>query len=170
MLQIEEVVAQAAKHLLDGIRVAVIQGGIGRDARTYLVQITVARVTFHDLVDVELALRTGTDERHLADKYIPKLGQLVQMVLAQEFPDLCQTGIGTALIQRRTELLRIQTHTTELVDVERTAEATDTFLLENGRTAVLMLHGKVTNQKQGRENDQHHNASRCAQNRSSRRG
>ena len=44
MFQIEEVVAQATEHLLDGIGIAVVERGIGRDSRTDLEQITVTGV------------------------------------------------------------------------------------------------------------------------------
>ena len=48
MLQIEQVIAQTVEHLLQRIRIA-----------------------FHDLVDVELAFRTGADKRHITDEDIP---------------------------------------------------------------------------------------------------
>lgn len=74
MFQIEEVVTQAAEHLLDGIGIAVVERGVRRDARTNLKQITVAGITFHDLLDVELALGTGADKGHLTTEHVPQLG------------------------------------------------------------------------------------------------
>ena len=60
VFQIEQIVAQTAKHLLQRIRIAVVERGIRGHARTDLVQVTIAGITFHDLVDVELPFRTGT--------------------------------------------------------------------------------------------------------------
>ena len=68
MFQIEQVVTQAAEHLIDRVRIAIVERGVRGHTRT-------------DLVDIELALRTRTDKSHIADKYIPQLGQLVQMML-----------------------------------------------------------------------------------------
>mgnify|MGYP001727675155 CR=1 FL=1 len=50
-------------------------------------------------------------------------------------------GVSTSLVKSRTEFLRIQTHATELIDVERATETADTLLLENGRTAILAPYG-----------------------------
>lgn len=71
MLQIEQVVAQATKHLLQRVRIAVVKRSIRGHARTDLIKITIAGIAFHDLVDVELALRTGADEGHITDEDIP---------------------------------------------------------------------------------------------------
>ena len=43
----------------------------GADPRTDLVEVTVTRITLHDLVDVELSLRTRADKRHITDEDIP---------------------------------------------------------------------------------------------------
>ena len=59
MLQIEQVVAQATKHLLQRVRIAVIERGVRGHTRTDLIKITIAGIAFHDLVNVELALRAG---------------------------------------------------------------------------------------------------------------
>ena len=156
VLQVEQVVAQAAQHLLEGVRVAVVQRGVGRDTRTDLVEVAIAGIALHDLVDVELAFRARADEGHLADEHVPQLGQLVQVVFAQELAHLGQAGVRTALVQGRAELLGIQAHAAELVDIERTAEAADALLLEDGRPAVLTLHRDVAHQEQGREDDEGH--------------
>ena len=71
VFQIEQIVAQTAKHLLQRIRIAVVERGVRGHPWTDLVQETIAGITFHDLVDVELPFRTGTDEGHITDEYIP---------------------------------------------------------------------------------------------------
>ena len=151
VLQIEQVVAQATKHLLQRVRIAVIERGVRGHTRTDLVQVTIAGITFHDLVDVELSFRTGADKRHITDENIPQLGQLIQMMLTQELAHTGHAGIRTSLVKGRTKLLSVQTHATELINVERATETTDTLLLENGRTAILAPYGDVTDQEQ-REN------------------
>ena len=145
VFQIEQIVAQTAKHLLQRIRIAVVERGIRGHARTDLIKITIARITFHDLVDVELPFRTGTDKRHITDEDIPQLGQLVQMMLAQELPRTGHTGIRTSLVKGGTEFLSVQTHAAELIDMKRTTETTDTLLLEYSRTAILTPHDDIAN-------------------------
>lgn len=76
------------------------------------------------------------------------------MMLTQEPANMGHAGVSTSLVKSRTEFLRIQTHATELIDVERTTETTDTLLLENGRTAILAPYGDVTDQEQRGEYDQ----------------
>ena len=71
MLQIEQVIAQTAEHLLQRIRITVIERGVRGHARTDLVEVTITRITLHDLVDVELTLGTGTDKGHVAHEDIP---------------------------------------------------------------------------------------------------
>ena len=154
VLQIEQVVAQATKHLLQRVRIAVIERGVRGHTRTDLVQVTIAGITFHDLVDVELSFRTGADKRHITDENIPQLGQLIQMMLTQELAHTGHAGVSTSLVKSRTEFLSVQTHATELIDVERATETTDTLLLENGRTAILAPYGDVTDQAQRGEYDQ----------------
>ena len=71
MLQIEQVIAQTAEHLLQRIRITVIERGVRGHARTDLVEVTITRITLHDLVDVELSLRTRADKRHITNEDIP---------------------------------------------------------------------------------------------------
>ena len=71
MFQIEQVVTQAAEHLIDRVRIPIVERGVRGHARTDLVEVTVTRITLHDLVDVELTLGTGTDKGHVAHKNIP---------------------------------------------------------------------------------------------------
>ena len=71
MLQIEQVVTQAAEHLIDRVRIPIVERGVRGHTRTDLVQEALAGSAFHDLVDVELAFRTGADKRHITDEDIP---------------------------------------------------------------------------------------------------
>lgn len=71
MLQIEQVVTQAAEHLIDRVRIPIVERGVRGHPRTDLVEVTVTGITLHDLVDIELALRTGTDKGHIAHENIP---------------------------------------------------------------------------------------------------
>ena len=66
MLQIEQVVTQAAEHLIDRVRIPIVERGVRGHPRTDLVQEAIAGIAFHDLVDVELTLGTGTDKGHVA--------------------------------------------------------------------------------------------------------
>ena len=58
------------------------------------------------------------------------------------------------LIECRTILFGIYTHTTKLIYIKRSAETTNALLLEYGRSAILVLHGKITNNEKWRENYQ----------------
>ena len=131
VLQIEQVIAQATKHLLQRIRIAVVERGLRGHPRTDLVEVTVTGITLHDLVDVELPFRTGADKRHITDENIPQLGQLVQMMLTQELTRTGHAGIRTSFVKGGTEFLSVQTHTTELIDMKRTTKTADTLLLED---------------------------------------
>ena len=62
----------------------------------------------------------------------------------EEFSDTGHPGICPTLVKGRTELLRIQTHTAELIDVERATETTDTLLLKDRRASILPLYGDIT--------------------------
>lgn len=149
VLQIEEVVAQAAEHLLDGVGIAIVEGGVGSDTRTDLVEVAITGIALHNLVDVELALGTGTDKGHLATEDVPELGKLVEVVLTKELADLGHAFVLAAGIQGGTCLFGIELHAAKLVDVERATETADALLLENGRTAVFALDSNVAEQKQG---------------------
>ena len=72
----------------------------------------------------------------------------------EEFPHFGETGVGTALVEGGTVLLRIHTHAAELVYIERTAKTADTFLLVDGGAAVFPLHGNIADQeKRGKDNE-----------------
>lgn len=149
VLQVEEIVTQAAEHFLDGVGIAVVEGGVGGDTRTDLVEVAITGIALHNLVDVELALGTGTDKGHLAAEDVPELGKLVEVVFTKELADLGHAFVLAAGIQGGTCLFGIELHAAELIDVERTTETADTLLLENGGTAVFALDGNVAEQKQG---------------------
>lgn len=153
VLQVEQVVAQAAEHLVERIGIAVVEGGVGGDARTDLVQVAVAGVGFHNPVDEELAFGAGTDKRHVAAKDVPQLRKLVQVVGAEKPADFRHAGVFAAGIEGGTVLLGIQLHAAELIDVERAAEPADALLLEYGGTAVFAPHGNVAYQKQRGKNN-----------------
>lgn len=149
VLQIEEVVAQAAEHLLDGVGIAIVEGGVGGDTRADLVEVAITGIALHNLVDVELALGTWTDKGHLAAEDVPELGKFVEVVLTQELADLGHAFVLAARIQGGTCLFGIELHAAELIDVERATETADALLLENGGTAVFALDSNVAEQKQG---------------------
>ena len=64
------------------------------------------------------------------------------------------TGISASLVKGGAELLCVQTHAAELIDMKRTAETANPLLPENGRAAILAPHGDVADQEQGGEYDQ----------------
>ena len=74
------------------------------------------------------------------------------MMRPQEFPDTGQTRVGITCIQRRSLILGIHTHGTELIDVERTAETADALLFVNGRAVVLTPDQDIATQHERREN------------------
>ena len=82
MTKVVEIVLQAAEHLLHSVGVAVVECGVRCDTRAYLVEIFIAFVVLQDLVDVELALGAWTYECHVANKNIPKLWELIEVVCA----------------------------------------------------------------------------------------
>ena len=143
MFQIIEVELQTAEHLLHRVGIAVVERGVGRQARTDLVQFLVAGIAFHYLVDEILALRTGADERHVALQHVPELGQLVEMVSAQEASEGCQTVVISFGQLRNAVLLIVYNHGAELVDVERATALADALLNEDGRTFGAELQANV---------------------------
>ena len=151
MLQIIEVKLQSAKHLLHGVGVSIVERGVGCHPRTNLVETRIASIMLHDLVDVELALRTRTDERHVSDEDIPKLGQLIEVMCSQKLPHLGEARVATYLQQVGTILLGIHPHATKLVDEERLAMQSDALLLVDDRQAILHADGKSYHQAYRRE-------------------
>lgn len=76
------------------------------------------------------------------------------MMLAQELAHMRHTGISASLVKGGAELLCVQTHAAELIDMKRMAETANPLLPENGRAAILAPHGDVADQEQGGEYDQ----------------
>ena len=76
------------------------------------------------------------------------------MMLTQELAHMRHTGISASLVKGRAELLSVQTHATELIDVERATETANPLLPENGRTAILAPYGDVADQEQRGEYNQ----------------
>ena len=71
------------------------------------------------------------------------------MMLAQELAHMRHTGISASLVKGGAELLCVQTHAAELIDMKRMAETANPLLPENGRAAILAPHGDVADQEQG---------------------
>ena len=145
MAEVVEVVLQAAEHLLHGVGVAVVKGGVGGYTGANLIEILISLVVLQNLVNVELALRARTHECHISLEHIPQLWQLIQMVSSQFFTNLRQSRISlsTSVTKLRTHSLSIQSHRTELVDVKWTTKATYALLLEYCRTAIFGSHENV---------------------------
>lgn len=76
------------------------------------------------------------------------------MMLTQELAHMRHTGISASLVKGRAELLSVQTHAAELIDVKRATETADTLLPEDSRAAILAPYGDVADQEQGGEYDQ----------------
>lgn len=55
------------------------------------------------------------------------------MMLTQELAHMRHTGISASLVKGRAELLSVQTHAAELIDVKRATETADTLLPEDSR-------------------------------------
>ena len=148
MLKVVEVVVQARDHLVDGVRIAVVERGVGGHAGAYLVEEGVARVALHDLVDVELPLGPRADEGHVAAEDVPQLRQLVEVMLAQELADARQALVAALPVELWPGGLGVERHRAELVDVERASEAADALLPEQGRAAVLAAHRDVAEEEE----------------------
>ena len=142
MLQVVEVKLQSAQHLLHGISISIVERGVRRDTRAYLIEVLVAWVMLHDLVDVELALRPRTDERHVTDEDIPKLGKLVEVMRSQKLSHLGESRVAIHLQQVGTILLCVHPHATKLIDEEGLAMQPDALLLVDDRHAILHADGK----------------------------
>ena len=96
MLQVIEIEVETSEHLLDGVAVAIVERGVGCHARANLVEVLVAWVALHDLVDVEFALGAWADESHVADEHVVELRQLIEVMAAEEASHLCQAVVVLA--------------------------------------------------------------------------
>ena len=73
------------------------------------------------------------------------------MVGSEELSGFRQTVVIVGVAQLGAFLLGIDHHATELVDVERTSETANTFLLVDGRTVLLALDGDIAKKEKWRE-------------------
>ena len=97
--------------------------------------------------------RPGADDRHVAHKDIPQLGQLVQAGLAQEPPHP-----GDILVRVVEEMGGhivggVDPHGAEFQDVEMLFVDAHPFLLEKHRAGRIQLDGDAEHQQQGRKAD-----------------
>ncbi|EJX02760.1 hypothetical protein EVA_09135 [gut metagenome] len=107
-----------------------------------------------DLVDIELAFGAGADEGHVAFEHVPKLGQLVEVMVAEEASDLRHSVVAVVVGQLWTVFLGVHFHASELIDVEGFSVHADSLLLEDGWAAVLALHQQIAEEHQRRENNE----------------
>lgn len=146
VLKIVKVKFESSKHLCHRIRVSVVKCRVACHTRTNLIEIRVARVMFHYLIDEVFALGTRTNECHIATEYVPKLWQFVKMMSSQELSYISQTRVIVAagMTEKRVLVLGIQVHGAEFVNIERSSEASDAFLPEYRRTAILTSDADIT--------------------------
>lgn len=74
-------------------------------------------------------------------------------MFAQELTDAGQSLIAPFCIKFGTTSLGIDAHGPKFVDVERTTEASDTLLLEDGRSAVLTSNCDIAEKEKRREDN-----------------
>ena len=153
MVEIKEVEVETAEHFFHRVGIAVIQRGVRGDTRTNLIQQLVLGIALHDLIDVELALWTGTYKRHVADKNIPQLRQLVEMMLAKELARPGEAAVVVACQKGRTVFLGIGLHAAELQYAKGLTMEANTLLAIDGWPSVVALDDNETIQEQGRKHD-----------------
>ena len=90
-------------------------------------------------------------EGHISNEDVPELRKLVEVMVAQEESDLCQAGVVRALQQLRSHCLSVGVHGPELVNHERFAVQSDSFLFINGRSVVFLLDFEVAPKHEWRE-------------------
>lgn len=139
MLQIIQVELKPTEHLLHRVGIAVVERRIRGHTRADLIEILIARVVLHDLVYEVFPLGSVPHKGHIADKNIPKLRQLVEMVSPEKFPYPRHPRIVLVLIERRSVLLGIHPHAPELIDIERLPVESDALLTEDGGRPTLNL-------------------------------
>ena len=108
----------------------------------------------HYLINIIFTLGSRTNKRHITSHNVPQLWKFVEMMFTQKAPYFSHTSVALMLIECRTILFGIHTHTPELIYIKGSAETSYTFLLEYSRTSILVLHGKITNNEKWRENYQ----------------
>ena len=102
----------------------------------------------HNLVYIELTLRSWTNECHVANEDIPKLRQLIEMMFAKELTNLCHSVVAFVLIKGRTIFLGIHSHATEFVDIEWSAKPSYALLLEYSWTAIFFPYCYIADEKE----------------------
>lgn len=149
VLKIVKVEVETAQHLLHCVGVSVVQRGVGGHARTYGIQLRIARIVFHYLVDVEFALRSVADERHVAPKNVPQLWKFIDVVASHPFAYLCEPGIVERAVEQqlRAVFLGVVSHAAELVDMKRLAVQPYALLAIDDRQSVLQAYCHAANEK-----------------------
>ena len=94
-----------------------------------MVKVAVARVAFHDLVDIILAFGTRTDDGHCATKDVVELGYFVEADFAHEVSERCDARV-VVLAQGGAGLFSVDVHGTEFVHVEGSSVEAYGFLGE----------------------------------------
>ena len=155
VLKVIKVVVEADEHLIKGVGIAVVEGGIGGDAGADGVEVGVARIALHYLLDEVGALGAGAYETHIAAQDVPELGELVEMVLADELADAGEACVVLLVVELGDAGgFSIGVHGAELVDAERLAAAAYALLGEKGRAAVVAAHENVADDEEGKEYDE----------------
>ena len=154
VLEVIKVGFKACEHLFEGCGVAVVQGGVGRHARAYLVEVLVARVNGHNLLYKVFALRSRPYKRHVTYENIPQLGQLVEVVVAKKASDTREAVFVLFDAELRRSLLGVDFHAAEFIDEKRPSTFSDALLAVDGWSAVLALDGYVAEEHQRREHDE----------------
>ncbi len=154
MFKVIEVEFEPTKHLLRRIRIAIIKRGIRRDARANLIQERIARILAHNLLNIEATLRPRTDKGHIAAQDVPQLGQLVQMMLAQEAAYARQTRILPPTTKLRTGGFGVIVHAAKLIHGKGAAIASDARLLEESGRTIVKPHCQVAGQHNRRKKQQ----------------
>lgn len=147
MLHVVEIHLQAGEHLLDRIRVAVVERGQREESRAHGIQQLVARIVLHDLVDKDLSLGSMAYKRHVAPQDIPKLGQLVEVVIADKAADACQALVAV-VVELSPVGLGLDDHRTEFMQREGLAVATDALLMEKSGASILPFDGNPDDEHQ----------------------
>lgn len=155
MLKIIEIIVQSAEHLLKRVRIAIVEGSIRGDTGTNLIEVFVARIGLHNLIDEELPFGPRAYESHITDKYVPQLRKLVKMVGSEEFAGLREAFVAVLIEQLgHAGSLGIGCHRAELINLEWLAVMSDSLLSEDGGASILLLDHDVADQKKGGENNQ----------------
>ena len=100
VLQIVEVVVEAAQHLFHGVGVAVVQSGIGSNSGANGIEFGIARIVLHNLVDIEFAFGTVANESHVALEHIPQLWQFVEVMGTHPFARLGESRVAQRSVEK----------------------------------------------------------------------